>query len=84
MPEGHARLSKEEYLSGPWGGWKYMWIESEEYGLALHEAYKTKGKISWSYVPVDPIAGEEVLQHLTRMLKGGIIYTEEELYEYNE
>ncbi len=81
-------MTKEEYLSGDWNGWRYIWIayidEHGETFTNLHEIYKLAGKLSWTQNEVSPEADQELLAEISMMLADGLIFTEEELYEFNE
>lgn len=78
---------KLSYIAEDFEGWRYIWITREvAYGNVdtfLHELYKKGNKLMWTGQPVDPMADAEVLRSLAEMLENGIIFTEEELDEYN-
>jgi 23S rRNA maturation-related 3'-5' exoribonuclease YhaM len=82
--EGLVKSHKLDYLNKQWNGWKYLWIDTEDYGLSLHEVYKIDGKISYTAKPQDPTASASILRHLANLLDAGITFTEKELEEYNE
>lgn len=74
---------KLKYLTEPWTGWRYMWIETKDHGLSLHEAYKFSLAISYTENPTDPMPNSKVIREIADMLDNDLIFTESEIDEFN-
>ena len=81
---------KLRFLNHRWNGWRYILIKGKEFEeelIEVHEIYQIEEdnlSVSWTAEPVSIPVGREYYQEVLDMYDDGLIFTEEELMEWNE